>query len=402
MSSIGNGKTTPYPAGWEFIALPGPTNIPNAVMNAMHRPALDFMTDEFRALQTSCHRDLMGVLKTEKAQLTAYASTGHGSWEAAMTNTCSPGDLVLIPETGNFSEGWNRLCHSFGLRTRRLPADWDTAIDPTRIEQALRDDREHEIKAVCVVHNETSTGIAHDVAAVRRAIDDAGHPALLMVDTISSLGSFDFRFDEWGVDVAVIGSQKGLMLPVGLGFSAASAKALRASETATLPRRFFDWRELSPVDGRFRFAGTAPMHMFFAMRAGLDRLLGEGLEAIFARHHRLAEATRRCVEAWSRGNGPSLFARYRATCSDSVTCVRMPDGMDANVFRAQVHRESRVALGGGLGKLDGQVFRIGHLGDLNEPMLLGTLATLEMQLRRQGIPHGAGGVDAAMAYLAES
>ena len=388
--------------GREFIAMPGPTNIPDRVLNAMHRPAVDFFADDFVAMQKSCRADLQAVFRTEAAEVMVYAPSGHGSWEAAMTNVCSPGDTVLIPESGNFTESWTVLCEALGLQVRRIPSEWDVAIEPERVGQALREDRDHVIKAVCVVHNETSTGVANDVAAIRREIDAAGHPALLLVDTISSLGSLDFRFDDWGVDVAVAGSQKGLMLPVGLGISVASDKAMAACRTAALPRRYFDWRELTAVDGRMRFAGTAPHHMIFALREGLTMLLEEGLDAVIARHRRLAEATRRCVDTWARGNGPSLFARNPAERSDSITAVRMPDGFGAEPFRARVAAESRVSLGGGLRKLNGSVFRIGHLGDLNEPMLIGTLGAIELQLKRQGIPHGGGGVQAAVDWLASN
>ncbi len=391
-----------YRPGREFLNIPGPTNIPDRVLNAMHRPAMDFMAPEFVAINKECLAGLRSVLKTETAEIFAYAATGHGSWEAAISNTCSPGELLLLPETGNFSESWRRMIKATGLRTATIPSEWNVAIDPAKVSERLKADTEREIKAVCVVHNETSTGIINDLAAIRAAMDEAGHPALLMVDTISSLGSMDFRFDEWRVDVAVAGSQKGLMLPVGLGINAVSAKGMQAAATATLPRRYFDWRELTAVENRMRFAGTAPLHMFYALREGLAMLAEEGLENVLARHSRLGEATRRAVEAWSASNGVSLFAVNPSERSDSVTAVLMPEGINGEAFRERVLAESKVALGGGLGKLNGRVIRIGHLGDLNEPMLLGALATIEMHLQRQGIPHGKGGVAAAVAYLAEN
>lgn len=388
--------------GRQFLAIPGPTNIPDRILQAMHRPALDFMTPEFWEVQLECKANLAKVLKTE-GEIMVYAASGHGSWEAAMTNTCSPGDTVLMCETGRFSESWAEMAEALGLTVRTLENEWDRATDPGRIEAALRADTGHAIKAVCLVHNETSTGLTHDVEAVGRAIKSTGHPALFMVDTISSLASMEFRMDDWGVDVAVAGSQKGLMLPVGLGISGVSEKAMAATRTATLPRKYFDWDGIKALEnGRLRFAGTAPSHLFFAMREGLRMLLEEGLDHVFARHARLGEATRRAVNAWARGNGPSLFCRDPEALSNSVTAVRMPDGFDADAFRGKALSESNVALGGGLGRLSGKIFRIGHLGDLNEPMLLGTLATVEMQLKRQGIPHGEGGVDAAVAYLAET
>ncbi|MFX4224031.1 MAG: pyridoxal-phosphate-dependent aminotransferase family protein [Thalassobaculum sp.] len=388
--------------GRQFLNIPGPTNIPDRVLQAMHRPALDFMTPEFWEVQIECKENLAKILKTE-GEIMVYASSGHGSWDAAMTNTCSPGDTVLMCETGRFSESWAEMAEAVGLNVVTLANDWDRAFDPARVEEALREDKERKIRAVCVVHNETSTGMTHDVEAIGRIIREMGHPALLMVDTISSLASMDFRMDEWGVDVAVAGSQKGLMLPVGLGISGVSEKAMKATETATLPRKYFDWNGIKALEnGRLRFAGTAPSHLFFAMREGLRMLLEEGLDHVFARHARLGEATRRAVRAWGRGNGPSLFGRDEAALSNSVTAVRMPDGFDADEFRGKALSETNLALGGGLARLSGKVFRIGHLGDLNEPMMLGCLATVEMQLKRQGIPHGEGGVDAAVAYLAET
>ena len=391
----------PRVPGRQFLNIPGPNNIPDRILQAMHRPALDFMTPEFWDIQVECRDNLKTVMKTA-GEVMIFASSGHGSWEAAMTNTCSSGDTILMCETGRFSESWAEMCRAFGLRVETLENEWDRAIDPNRVEERLRADSAATIKAVAVVHNETSTGMTHDVAGVGAAIRAAGHPALLMVDTISSLASMDFRMDEWGVDVAVAGSQKGLMLPVGLGISAVSDRAFDATKTATLPRKYYDWNEIKTGDhGRLRFAGTAPGHLFFAMREGLKMLLEEGLDAVFARHRRLAEATRQTVRAWGRGNGPTLFGKDEAALSDSVTAVSMPDGFDANVFRGQLLSESNVALGGGLSRLSGKVFRIGHLGDLNEPMMLGCLAAVDMHLKRQGIPHGAGAVDAAVAYLAE-
>ncbi len=387
-------------AGRQFLNIPGPTNIPDRILQAMHRPALDFMTPEFFDIQVECRDNLQKVMKTE-GEVMIYASSGHGSWEAAMTNICSPGDTVLMCATGRFSESWSEMCRAFGLKVEVLENPWDQAIDPGRVEARLRADTAGAIRAVALVHNETSTGLTHDVAGVGAAIRASGHPALLIVDTISSLASMDFRMDEWGVDVAVAGSQKGLMLPVGLGISAVSARALEATKTARLPRKYYDWNEMKAGDdGRLRFAGTAPSHLFFAMREGLRMLLEEGLDAVFARHARLAEATRRAVRAWGRGNGPTLFGKDERALSNSVTAVAMPSGFDANAFRGKLLAETNVAIGGGLSRLSGKVFRIGHLGDLNEPMLLGCLATVEMQLKRQGVPHGAGGVDAAIEYLA--
>jgi len=384
--------------GRMFFQNPGPTNIPDRLLRAMARPALDFANDEFRVIAAECQAGLKKVVKTEQIML-IYAASGHGAWEAAVVNTCSPGDVVLVPETGHFSVSWADMATRHGLVVQTVPGDWRRGIDPARVEAALSADTDHRIRAVMQVHNETSTGVAHPIQAVRDAIDRAGHPALYLVDTISSLGSIDFRMDEWKIDVAVGGSQKGLMLPPGLCFTGVSRKALAASQSATLPRTYWAWNRMLDGERQARYAGTAPVHLMFGLQESLKMIEEEGLDQIFARHHRLGEATRRCIAAWSERGGPELFCTNPDVVSDSVSAIQVPDGHDANAVRKEALDRFNVSLGGGLNRLNGKVFRIGHMGDLNEPMLLGALASVEMTFARLGIPHGKGGVDAAMEYL---
>jgi alanine-glyoxylate transaminase / serine-glyoxylate transaminase / serine-pyruvate transaminase len=385
--------------GRQFFQNPGPTNIPDRVLRAMDRPALDFMGAEFRAIAEECYEGLRKVFKTDGA-IIAYAGNGHGAWEAAIVNVFSPGDKVLVPETGYFSLNWGRHAQELGLEVESLPADWRTGVDPEAVEARLRADKAHTIKAVMQVHNETATGVANRIPEIRKAIDAARHPALFMVDVISSLGSIDFRMDEWQVDVVVGGSQKGLMLPPGMAFSGASAKALKASQGAKLPRVYWDWRKLVTGNRQTSFNGTAPVQLFYGLQEAVRMLSEEGLDQVFARHARLGEATRRAVRAWRGNNGPELYATDPRTQSNSVSTVLMPDGLDAEKPRAIALDRFNVSVGGGLDKLDRRTFRIGHMGDLNEPMLLGALAAIEMSLQIAGVPHGKGGVAAAMEYLA--
>lgn len=387
--------------GRPFFQNPGPTNIPDRILRAMDRAAIDFMGTEFRAVFEECVAALKRVFRTEHAVL-CYAGTGHGAWEVALVNVFSPGDKVLVLESGYFSLNWGRLAQSLGLEAETLPGDWRMGIDPAAVENRLREDREHAIKGVLLVHNETSTGVANRCAEIRRAIDRAGHPALFLVDVISSLGCYDFRMDDWQVDVVVGGSQKGLMLPVGMAFTGVSAKALRASETSRMPRVYWDWRRYMTGMQQTSFPGTAPVHLFFGLQEALRMLDEEGLEQVFARHHRLAEATRRAVRVWRQNNGPEIFAADPRVESDSITAVMLPEGHDANQLRKISFDRFSVSLGGGLDRLDGRVFRIGHMGDLNEPMILGALAAVEMSLGVLGVPHGKGGVEAAMEYLAQA
>ena len=384
--------------GYHFFMNPGPTNIPDRVLRAMDRGSIDFNGAEFRAIQDECFAGLKRVFKTEGTIL-GYAATGHGAWEAALVNLFSPGDKVLIVESGFFSLNWGLRGEAFGLEVETLPNDWRQPIDPARLEARLREDREHKIKAVLLVHSETSTGVANDVAALRRAIDAARHPALYLVDAISSLASMEFRTDEWGVDVVVAGSQKGLMLPTGMAFTGVSEKAIAASAEGKLPRVYWDWRRLlDPSHGHWN--GTVPVHFFYGLREALRMLDEEGLDNVFARHHRLAEATRHAVQAWRGNNGPEIFGTEAGGRSDTITAVLVPEGHNADQVRQIALEKFNVSLGGGLDRLRGRVFRIGHLGDLNEPMVLGSIASVEMALDLAGVPHGKGGVQAAMDYLA--
>jgi alanine-glyoxylate transaminase/serine-glyoxylate transaminase/serine-pyruvate transaminase len=384
--------------GQHFFINPGPTNIPDRVLRAMDRGAIDFNGAQFRAIAEECFEGLKRVFKTEQTIL-AYAASGHGAWEAALVNLFSPGDKLLVVESGFFSLNWGMRGEAFGLEVETLPNDWRTAADPAKLESRLREDREHAIKAVLVVHNETSTGVVNDIAQLRRAIDAARHPALFLVDTISSLASMDFRMDEWGVDVVVAGSQKGLMLPTGMAFTGISARAVAATAEATLPRVYWDWRRLLGGSSQSVWNGTAPVHFFYGLQEALRMLEEEGLEEVFARHHRLAEATRRAVRVWRQNDGPEIYAIDPRAQSDSITAVQLPEGYDAEKARQLCLDKFNVSLGGGLDRLRGRIIRIGHLGDLNEPMILGAIAAVEMALELTGVPHGRGGVQAAMDYL---
>jgi len=387
--------------GRQFFQNPGPTNIPDRILRAMDRAAIDFMGAEFRAIFAECVAGLRRVFRTEHAIL-CYAGTGHGAWEVALVNVFSPGDKVLVLESGYFSLNWGRLAQALGLEVETLPGDWRAGVDPAALEARLREDRAHAIKGVLLVHNETSTGVANRCAEIRGAIDRARHPALFLVDVISSLGCYDFRMDDWQVDVVVGGSQKGLMLPVGMAFTGVSPKALKASESARMPRVYWDWKRYMTGMEQTSFPGTAPSHLFFGLQEALRMLDEEGLEQVFARHHRLAEAVRRAVRRWRQNDGPEIFASDPRVESDSITAVMVPEGHDANKVRQACLERFNVSLGGGLDVLDGRVFRIGHMGDLNEPMILGALAAVEMTLGILGVPHGKGGVDAAMEYLAQA
>jgi alanine-glyoxylate transaminase/serine-glyoxylate transaminase/serine-pyruvate transaminase len=384
--------------GYHFFINPGPTNIPDRVLRAMDRGAIDFNGAQFRAIAEECVAGLKRVFKTDQTIL-SYTASGHGAWEAALVNLFSPGDQVLVVESGYFSLNWGMRGEAFGLEVETLANDWRTAADPAKLESRLREDREHAIKAVLVVHNETSTGVVNDIAQLRRAIDAARHPALFLVDTISSLASMDFRMDEWGVDVTVAGSQKGLMLPTGMAFTGVSARAIAAAAEAKLPRVYWDWRRLLGTSAQAHWNGTVPVHFFYGLQEALRMLEEEGLDNVFARHHRLAEATRRAVRAWRQNDGPEIFASDPRAQSDSITAVQLPEGYDADEVRQIALDKFNVSLGGGLDRLRGHVLRIGHLGDLNEPMILGAIAAIEMALELTGVPHGRGGVQAAMDYL---
>jgi alanine-glyoxylate transaminase / serine-glyoxylate transaminase / serine-pyruvate transaminase len=388
------------PRGRQFFQNPGPTNIPDRILRAMDRPVLDFLSDEFMEIHRRCHEGVKRVLKTDN-HLFCYTASGHGAWEAALANLFSPGDRLLLLESGYFSEQWGVMASRLGLETEALKADWRTGCDMAKLAARLAADTAHTIRAVLAVHNETATGVVHPIPQIRKVIDDASHPALLLVDTISSLGCFDYRMDAWGVDITVGGSQKGLMLPTGMSFTGVSNKALEVSAKAKLPRHYFNWQEMTGRQPQ-RFLGTTPVHMFFGLDESLKVLEEEGLDAVFHRHHRLAEATRRAVQAWSAGGGPQIFCADSARYSDSITAVLMPEGHDAEKLRKVAIDRFNLSLGGGLGSLGGKVFRIGHMGDLNEPMLLGALATVELAMTVCGVPYGKGGVEAAVAYLGDT
>lgn len=378
-----------------FFANPGPTNIPDSILRAMNRATVDFMHDDFLEVYDLAMAGLKRLLFT-KGELFFYTSSGHGAWEATMANLFSPGDRILIVEGGYFSMTWGAMGKALGLNVEILPADWRTGVDIKTLSAHLTADTTHTIKAVCVVHNETSTGVALPLAEIRAAIDAANHPALYLVDTISSFGSLEFRMDDWRIDAVVGGSQKGLMLPAGLAFTAASPKAMAAHEQGRLPRYYFDWTLMLARRHR-SFVGTVPIAPFYGMAEAIHLIEEEGIEHVWHRHHRLAEAVRRAAATWNGNHGPELFCAEPARRSDSVTAIMMPAGAEA--VRRIAHDQFNVSLGGGLGPLGGKVFRIGHLGDLNEAMILGTLGVVEMALGKASIPHAKGGLQAAMAYL---
>ena len=387
------------PRGRQFFNNPGPTNIPDRILRAMDRPVIDFMSDEFVAIHHACHSGVKRVLKTDQ-HLFLYSSTGHGAWEAALANLFSPGETVLMVETGYFSDSWTEMAQHLGLKVEMIAADIRKGADVAKITERLVKDKAHEIKAVLTVHNETATGMVLPLAEVRRALDEAKHPALLLTDTISSLASIDFKMDAWGIDLTVGGSQKGLMLPTGMALTGVSNKALEVSRKAKTPRHYWSWDMMT---GRApqKFVGTAPVHMFFGLQESLKMLEEEGLDAVFARHARLADATRAAVQVWgSDGKGPQLFCQTPDRLSNSVTAVVMPEGVSSDPLRKTAVDRFNLSLGGGLGKMMGKMFRIGHMGDLNEPMLLGCLATTELAMKASGVPFVAGGVDAAIESLA--
>ena len=389
----------PRRAGRHFLQIPGPTNVPDRVLRAIDLPTMDHRGPEFADLGKTVFAGMKRVFKSTQGEVVIYPASGTGAWEAALVNTLSPGDRVLMAETGHFATLWQKMAAKLGLQVEILGTDWRHGADPEAIAKRLRADTAKEIKAVCVVHNETSTGVTSRIGEVRKAIDAAGHPALYMVDTISSLASIDYRHDEWGVDVTVAGSQKGLMLPPGLSFNCISAKALAASKAARLPRSYWGWEEMIASGKSGYFPYTPATNLLYGLREALTMLLDEeGLDAVFARHQRHAEATRRAVRAW----GLEVLALDPREYSSSLTAVLVPAGHDADRVRKTVLEAFDMSLGTGLGKLAGKVFRIGHLGDLNDLTLIGTLAGVEMGLALAGVPVKKEGVQAAMAYLAES
>ncbi|HEX2333988.1 MAG TPA: aminotransferase class V-fold PLP-dependent enzyme [Burkholderiales bacterium] len=384
-------------AGRHFLQIPGPTNVPDRVLRAIDFPTVDHRGPDFANLGKEVLAGMKRVFKTTQGEVVIYPASGTGAWEAALVNTLSPGDRVLMVETGHFATLWQKMATKLGLEVEFLPGDWRHGADPEAIEKRLRADGAKTLKALCVVHNETSTGVTSRVADIRKAVDAAKHPALFMVDTISSLASMDYRHDEWGVDVTVAGSQKGLMLPPGLSFNCVSAKALAASKSAKLARSYWAWDEMIANGKSGYFPYTPATNLLYGLREALKMLLDEeGLDAVFARHQRHAEATRRAVRAW----GLEVFALDPREYSASLTGVLMPAGHDADRVRKVILDAFDLSLGTGLTKLGGKMFRIGHLGDFNDLMLMGTLAGVEMGLGLAGVPVKKDGVQAAMDYLA--
>jgi alanine-glyoxylate transaminase/serine-glyoxylate transaminase/serine-pyruvate transaminase len=382
-------------SGRHFLQIPGPTNVPDRVLRAIAQPTIDHRGPAFAALGRDALEGLQRVFQTT-GQVVIYSSSGTGAWEAAFVNTLSPGDTVLMVETGQFATLWRDMALRLGLQVDFIPGDWRRGVDPAAIGQKLAADPSKTIKAVAIVHNETSTGVTSNITAVRRAMDESGHPALLLVDTVSGLGAIDYRHDEWRVDVTISGSQKGMMLPPGLGFNAISAGALAASRSARLPRAYWDWQPMIRDNAAGFFPTTPAINLLYGLREAVHMLEEEGLAHVFARHHRFGEATRRAVAAW----GLELLCARPEEYSSVVTAVVMPEGHDADAFRKIVLERFDMSLGAGLGKLKGNVFRIGHLGDFNDLMLAGTLSGIEMGLAASGVPFTRGGVTAALDYLA--
>lgn len=386
----------PYKAGKHFLQIPGPSNVPDRILRAMDYPTIDHRGPDFAKIGAACLSGMKTIFKTD-SHVVIYPASGTGAWEAALVNLLQEGDLVLMVETGHFATLWNKMATKLGLETEFLTTNWRQGVDAQAIEDRLRDDAGQKIKAVCVVHNETSTGSTSQISEVRAALNAAGHDALLMVDTISSLASIDYRHDEWGVDVTVSGSQKGLMLPPGLSFNALSERAIHESKSGGMRRSYWDWQDQIEANAAGAFPFTPATNLLYGLKEAIDMLHEEGLDAVFARHDRHAEATRQAVQAW----GLEVLCKEPKHFSSSLTAVLLPDGHNADEFRSTVLTHFDMSLGNGLSKLAGKVFRIGHLGDFNDLMLLGTLSGVEMGLALSGIPHQKGGVAKAMAYLAE-
>ncbi len=377
------------------MQIPGPTNVPERVLRALSQPTIDHRGPEFSRMTGEILEGLQKLIRTS-GKVVVYPSSGTGSWEAALVNTLSPGDRVLAFETGHFATMWKNVAVKMGLQSDFIPGDWRSGADPAQIEARLAEDKEHAIKAVTIVHNETSTGVVSRIPEVRKAMDRARHPALLMVDTVSSLGLTDYRQDEWGVDVTVCGSQKGLMLPPGLGFNAISEKALKASSSARMPRSYWDWQTMISANQTGFFPYTPATNLLFGLREALQMIQEEGMENIITRHNRFGEAARRAVRTW----GLEVNCLNPQEYSNAVTAVRVPEGHDADALRKKILEKFNLSLGNGLGKLQGKVFRIGHMGDFNDLMLAGTLSGVEMGLALAGVPFKKGGVQAAIDYLA--
>ena len=385
-----------YQPGRHFLQIPGPTNVPDRVLRAMAQPTIDHRGAEFAALAKEVIEGMKKIYRTS-GPVVIFPSSGSGAWEAALVNTLSPGDRLLAFDIGEFARLWTELAKRLGFEVDVVPGDWTRGVEAAAVESKLRDDRDRRIKAILVVHNETSTGVTTALPPIRQAIDRAGHPALLMVDAVSSLGSIDLRHDEWGLDVTLAGSQKGLMLPPGLSFNAISEKALGAAKTAKMPKSYWSWDLMMPSNATGWFPYTPATNLLFGLRESLRMLNEEGLEQVFARHHRLADATRAAVRGW----GLDISSRCADEHSAVVTTVMMPAGHDADALRKVAVERFNLSLGAGLGRLKGKAFRIGHIGDFNDLMLAGTLAGVEMSLSVAGVPFKKGGVGAALDVLAD-
>ena len=380
--------------GRHFLQIPGPTPLPDRVLRAMDTPIIDHRGPEFAKLAKRCLESIKTIFKTTSPVI-IYTATGTGAWEAALVNTLNVGDRVLMVETGQFATLWKKMAEAIGLKPEFIPTDWRIGADPNAIEQYLRKDSKKEIKAVCVLHNETSTGCLSPIAEIRKAIDAAGHPALLLVDTISSLASADYRHDEWGVDVTVGGAQKGLMMPPGMSFNAVSDKALAASKNSKMPKSFWSWDDMLNMNKVGFFPYTPATQMLHGLEAGIAMLHEEGLDNVFARHERLAEATRRAVRAW----GLEIMCKDAKYYSPTITAVMLPEGHNADAFRSLALDTFNISYGASFGAYTGKYFRIGHLGDVNDGQQLGALGITEMALSLAGIPHKKGGVQAALDYM---
>jgi len=388
-------------AGREFLAIPGPTTMPDEVLQAMHRPAMDIYSKEMVQLTDGLLRDLSGLFAT-KGKSYIYIANGHGAWEAVLSNVLSRGDKILVLESGRFAVGWGNAAAAMGVDVEVLKGDWRSAVKPAAVEARLRQDREHRIKAILAVQVDTASGAFNDIEAIGKAIKSTGHPALFLVDAVASLGCMPFDMDGWGIDVAMCGSQKGLMTPPGLGFCAANERALEVHKTAGLRTPYWDWTEREGTEHYRKYGGTAPVHLLFALRQAIDMLFQEGLENTFRRHRLLAEAVRRAVAVWAEGQVLSFNIAEASERSDTVTTVVMASSHDPIALQRYCKEKCGVVLGIGIGELTGQAFRIAHMGHVNAPMILGTLGVVEVGLQALGIPHGRGGVEAAIDWLGET
>jgi alanine-glyoxylate transaminase/serine-glyoxylate transaminase/serine-pyruvate transaminase len=388
-------------AGREFLAIPGPTNMPDEVLRAMHRPALDIYSDQMLELTDSLLRDLSRLFAT-KGQSYIYIANGHGAWEAVISNVLSRGDKILVLESGRFAVGWGNAAAAMGADVEVLKGDWRRAVRPAEVEARLRQDKEHKIKAIMVVQVDTASGAFNDIEAIGKAIKASGHPALFMVDTVASLGCMPFQMDAWGVDVTMSGSQKGLMTPPGLSFVAINDRARAVHKTAGMRTPYWDWTEREGSEHYRKYAGTAPVHLLFALRQAIDMLFEEKLENAFLRHHLLAESVRRAVAVWAEGQVLGFNIAEATERSDTVTTVVMSNGHDPVALHNYCKEKCGVVLGTGIGELQGQAFRIAHMGHINAPMILGTLGVIEVGLQALNIPHGKGGTEAAINWLGEN